>query len=130
MGVPSPPGAGPAEAARALGENVLALAGARMELFALELKEEAERRKRQLILAFIAAVFLFACLLLLAFVVVVAFWDTWRMGAIAGVTLVYLAVGAWALLRLRVLLHDNPPAFSATLAEFRNDLDMLRGRDG
>ena len=119
MDRPPSSGAGPRDAARALGQTVLALLRARMELIGVELGEEAERRKLQLLLGVVAAVFLFAGL----------FWDTWRVGAIATVTFAYLAIGAWALLRLRAVLRDNPPPFSATLAEFRNDLDMLKGHD-
>lgn len=117
------------DSARALGRSLLALARARVELIGVELGEEAERRKHQLFLGLVAAVFLFAGLILVAFLVVVLFWDTWRVGAIVSVTLAYLAVGTWALLRLRAALRDNPPAFSATLAEFRHDLEMLRGDD-
>jgi uncharacterized membrane protein YqjE len=126
---PPSSGAGPWDAARALGQTALALLRARVELVGVELGEEAERRKRQLLLGVVAAVFLFAGLILVAFLVVVLFWDTWRVGAIATVTFAYLAIGAWALLRLRAALRDSPPPFSATLAEFRNDLDMLKGHD-
>jgi uncharacterized membrane protein YqjE len=65
---------------------------------------------------------------MLSFLVVVLFWDTHRLAGIAAVTLVHSGIGAWAILRFRVILHDSPPPFSATLAEFRKDLDMLRGR--
>ncbi|MGE0358042.1 MAG: phage holin family protein [Burkholderiales bacterium] len=125
-----PPGeAGPLDSARALGSSFLALLGTRVELAALEFKEEAARRKRLAVLALVAAVFLGVALVLLAFLVVVFFWDTHRLAAIAGVTLAYAAVGAGAFLRLRAVLKDSPPPFSATLEEFRRDLDMVRGSD-
>lgn len=125
-----PPGeAGPLDSARALGASFLALLGTRVELAALEFKEEAARRKRLAALALVAAVFLGVALILLAFLVVVFFWDAHRIAAIAGVTLAYAAVGAGAFLRLRAILRDSPPPFSATLEEFRRDLDMVRGSD-
>ena len=80
-------------------------------------------------LAFVAAAFLFAGLLLVAFFVVAVFWDTWRLQAIAAVTL-----GIFRDRRMGLAAHprapcDSPPAFSATLQEFENDIAMLKGRD-
>jgi uncharacterized membrane protein YqjE len=75
-------------------------------------------------------VFLACALLLAAFLVAVVFWDTHRIPAIAAVTLVYAGIGAFAFLRFRAVVRDSPPPFGATLGEFRNDLDMIRGRDG
>jgi len=120
---------GPVGSARALGATLLALLRVRVELVAVELKEEAERRKRMVMLGFVAVLFLTLSLLLVAFLVVVLFWDTYRMAAISGVTLVYVAIGAWALLRFREAVRDSPPPFSASLEEFQKDLDLLRGRD-
>jgi len=59
----------------------------------------------------------------------VLFWDSHRLSAIAVVTLAYFAIGATAFVRFREILVKGPPAFSATLREFENDLDMLRGAD-
>jgi uncharacterized membrane protein YqjE len=113
---------------RDLGGTLLALIRTRVELIATELAEEKERRKEMLILAVVAALFLALGLLLLAFFVVVVFWDSYRLAATAGVTLLYLGIGAWALSRLRTLARDSPPTFAATLAEFENDAELLRGR--
>ncbi len=129
MDEPPPEAAGPVEAARALGSSILALLRARLELVGVELAEEAERRKRMLLLVGVAAVFLAQGLLLFAFFVVVFFWDTYRLLAIGGVTLAYTGIGIAAVVRLRAAVRDSPPPFSATLAEFRNDLDMIRGHD-
>ncbi len=126
---PPPSGTGPLDSARALGSSVLALLSARAELASIELKEEAERRKRLTVLAVVAVLFLGTGLLLLAFLVVVIFWDTHRIAAISALTLTYTLVGALAFARFRAILRDSPPPFSATLDEFRNDLEMLRGHD-
>jgi uncharacterized membrane protein YqjE len=112
-----------------MGATLLALLRVRVELVGVELKEEAERRKHMLVLALVAAFFLASGLLLAAFLVVVLFWDSYRLPAIAGVTLVYSGIGAWAFLRFRNILANSPPAFSATLKEFRKDLDFLQGHD-
>lgn len=129
MDAPPPDAAGPLQAARALGASLLALAGVRLELVCLEIREASERSKRLLVLGLAAALFLGSGLLLFAFLVVVLFWDTYRLPAIVAVTLVYSGIGAWALHRLRTIVRDSPPPFSATLGELRGDLDMIRGSD-
>jgi uncharacterized membrane protein YqjE len=101
---------------------------ARVELIGIEFREEAEFRKRLILLAAVAALFVGLGLLLLAFLIVVLFWDSYRLPAIAGVTLFYCGIGTWAILRFRQLVRDSPSPFSATLAEFRKDIEMLRGR--
>jgi len=126
---PSTGAAGPLGSVRAMGASLVALLGTRVELAAIELKEESERRKRLLVLALVAVLFLGAGLAALAVLVVVLFWESARVSAIAGVCIVYTAIGAWALARFRAILRDSPPPFSATLAEFRKDLDMVRGSD-
>lgn len=125
-----PPGTGPVGSARALGATVLDLLSTRAELASIELKEEAERRKRLAVLALVAVLFIGSGLVLAAVLVVVLFWDTHRVAAIAALTLAYSAIGAWALLRLLTILRESPAPFSATLEEFRKDLDMIRGTDG
>jgi uncharacterized membrane protein YqjE len=102
----------------------------RAELVAVELEEESARLKRLLLFGAVAGVFGLAAFLLVAFLVVVVFWDSYRIAALAGVTLVYGLVGAWALVRIRDMAASRPPPFAATLAEFRKDLEMFRGRDG
>jgi uncharacterized membrane protein YqjE len=125
-----PQSGGPGSPAQALRKDLVALVQLRAELIAVELEEEAASRKRQLLLGVIAGVFALATLLLVAFLVVVVFWDTHRVGALAGVTLAYALAGAWAVLRLRDVTMNRPPPFAATLAEFRKDLEIFRGRDG
>ncbi|HEX7403385.1 MAG TPA: phage holin family protein [Usitatibacter sp.] len=120
---------GPLDSLRALGATFLALIGTRAELLVVELREEGERRKEMLVLAGVAAVFLALGLLLVAFFVVVLFWDTHRIVATAAVTLTYLGIGAGALARLRQKARSSPPPFEATLAEFAKDLEMLKKRD-
>lgn len=114
---------------RAAGATAMSLLRLRLELAAIELKEGTEQRRQVLVLGGIAAVFLAVSLLLLAVLVVVFFWDTQRMAALCGVTLVYAGIGTWAYLRFREMIRQMPPPFSVTLDEFRKDLDLLRGND-
>lgn len=120
---------GPAGPARALGADLAALLKLRAELVGVELEEIVARRKRLFLLGGLAALFGAVALLLVAFLVVVLAWDTHRVAAIAGVTVLYGAVSAGAFARFREVARDAPAPFSATLAEFRKDLEMLRGND-
>lgn len=114
---------------RNLGATTLALIRTRVELVATEFAEEKERRKEMLILAVVGALFLALGLLLVAFFVVVLFWHNYRLLATGVVTLAYLGIGAWALVKLRRKIRESPPPFAATLAEFENDLELLKKRD-
>jgi uncharacterized membrane protein YqjE len=119
---------GPLDSLRALGATLADAAGTRIELALVEFREASERRKEQLVLAVTGAVFLLMGLLLAAFFVVVFFWDTHRLLAIGGVTILYLGIAGWAFLALRGKLRDAPPPFEATLRELKADGEMLRGR--
>lgn len=129
MAPSSPSGTGLSGSLRALGATLLGLVCARVELITVELQEERARAGQKLVLGVLAALFLAMGMLLAAFLVVVLFWETQRMLAAGGITLLYLGIGGWALLRLRQMNHNNPPPFSATMSEFADDLRMLRGRD-
>lgn len=112
-----------------LTRSLLALLRTRAELLAIELQEEKERRKEMLILAVLGALFLALGVQLLAFLVVVVFWDTYRIAAIAGVTALYLGIAAWAFLRLRYKWRDSPSPFAASLQEIAKDMDAMQGGD-
>ena len=99
----------------------------RIELALVELREEGERRKELVVLAAVAGLFVALALLLAAFFVVVLFWDTHRLAAIAGVTLVYLGIGVAAFMRMREQARSAPPPFEATLRELAADREMLKG---
>ena len=115
------------ETLRSLVTNLLALVLTRAELVAVELQEERARAERKLVFLALAALSFAIGLLLASLLVVVLFWDTHRALAAGGVSLLYLGIGAWALLRLRQMGHDSPHPFAATTAEFASDLSALRG---
>ena len=115
---------------RALGATLLDVAGTRAELALVEFREQAEQRKALIVLAVAGGVFLAMGLLLAAFLVVVLFWDTYRLAAIAGVTLLYLGLAAAAFLRMRAKAAAMPPPFEATLRELAADREALKGKHG
>jgi uncharacterized membrane protein YqjE len=113
-------------ALRAVGATLGEMFRVRGALFEVELREEVGRRKRTLLLAALGFAFLHTALLLLSVFVAVVFWDTHRVAAIGGMTVLYLALGAAALIRLRVEAAASPSPFAATLAELDRDLSGLR----
>lgn len=125
------PGAGPGPTAslRALGATLLELVATRAELALVELREQGERRSGELVLAIAGGLFLVMGLLLAALFVVAVFWDTHRLAAIAGMTLLYLGIGVAAFARLRAKRRAGPAPFEATLRELSLDRELLRTRD-
>lgn len=109
-----------------MGASALELLRARVELIAIEWQEEQERGKDILILTAVGGLLLALSLLLLAFLIVVYCWDTYRLQAIFGVTALYFGGGVWSLLQVKKKLRNRPPAFAASLQEFANDAQLLR----
>jgi uncharacterized membrane protein YqjE len=120
--------AGLAAALRSLGATLTGLVATRVELAVVELREEGERRKAMLVLASTAGAFLFVALLLATLFVLAVYWDTHRLAAIGSMTLLYLALGLGAIVRMRVLAANAPPPFEATLRELATDRELLGGR--
>jgi len=112
---------------RALAASFLGLVRTRVELAVVELQEEGERKKAMLVLAAAAGVFLTLGALLFAIFVIVCFWDTHRVAAAGVMTLLYLAIGAYSVMRLKQSTAASPPPFAATLEELKRDVDALRG---
>jgi uncharacterized membrane protein YqjE len=123
------PGPGPAAGLRGAlaraGAATIELVRTRIELAALEFTEERERAKRAIVLAVVGGVFLGFAVMSASALVVVVFWDTHRVLAIAGVTAFHALVGGAALGRLRAAQRSAPQPFAATLAELERDRDWL-----
>jgi len=120
------PAKGLLEALRAFGCTLNEIVRVRGSLFAVELREEVERRKQLLILAALGFAFLHMALLVTTFFVAALFWDTHRVAAVGAMAIIYLACGAATLIRLRATIAANPDPFTATLGELRRDLAELR----
>ena len=111
---------------RAVLVTVLGIAGTRFELLGIEFAEERERLVALAITGFAAALALSFAALMLTLFCVVLFWDSHRLVVIGGFTLLYFAVGAWSVARLRAQLDAHPALFAATVAELEKDRDTLR----
>ena len=126
------PAAGLRRALSRVGVAAIELVRTRIELATLEFSEQRERAKLNVILAFVAGTFLAFAVLCASALVVIIFWESHRVMAIAAVTAVHLVIGVGALLRLRAAERAAPPPFQATLAELERDRQWLAGemRDG
>ena len=109
------------------GGALVELLRTRIELAALEFAEQREHAKGALVLVAIAGVFLAFAVLSASALVVILFWDTHRVAAIAGVTIFHAAVGVIALTRLQAFQRNAPKPFAATLAELEHDREWLTG---
>jgi len=103
------------------GASLLGLVRTRLELASVEYLEARERTVSQLFLTAVAVISFAFALLMASALVVVLFWDTHRIAALAAVTLVYVAIGAGAWWRLKVDARCASTPFEATLAELERD---------
>jgi uncharacterized membrane protein YqjE len=114
--------------------SALALAHTRAELASVEFAEERQRLKRASMMIAGAVFMLSFAVLGVATWIVVYFWDTNRLTAIAVVTLVFVLAGALLLWRNSALEREAPKPFSATLAELSKDrswiMDHEEGKTG
>lgn len=124
---PAPPGGGLRAALARTAAAAIELLRTRVELAAIELAEQGERAKMSILLLVIAATFFAFAVLCASALVVLIFWDTYRIAAIAAVTAVHVVIGVAALLRLRSIRRDASPPFHATLAELERDRRWLAG---
>jgi len=125
---PRPAAPGVLEALKAIGatlEDTVRLRGA---LFALELREEAARRKSRLVLAVAAGILLHTALLLATALVAVVLWDTHRVAAIAVMAALYFTGGAALLVFLRAKAAASPDPFAGTLRALDRDAATLRSQ--
>jgi uncharacterized membrane protein YqjE len=121
----SPPTEGLRAAATRLAESVVALLSTRLQLASVEFAEERERTStRLMLLGGALASFALAAVFASAFVVVL-FWDTHRLLAIAAVAIVYAVGGIVLLGRVRAIGRDAPTPFAASLAELDKDREWF-----
>lgn len=111
---------------RGLAGGLLHAAHQRLDLFALELREE-KLRATQLFIWLSAAVFAGALAVTFASVTLVyLFWETARLAVLIGLTVFY-AAGCYVAVRgYRRCAGRHPKPFEGTLAELRSDRACIR----
>lgn len=123
---------GPAERLLRLGGQLLSLfieAGrTRLELLAVEVAAERRRAVEMLALGFLFGIALLLGLAFGSFLIIACFWETHRLAAIAGVSLVYGLIVLVTALRLRRLFVEAPMPFANTRDTLGRDIAALRSR--
>ena len=109
----------------ALAATLVAIAHTRLDLLSLDLEEEREHLLSLLALSLSALFFLGIGVLLATLLVMVAFWETYRLPVLAVLTGMFLAAGitTW-----RIALHKaktKPRLFAASMSELLKDRQQL-----
>lgn len=106
--------------------TMAAMAATRFELAAVEVQEEARSLLRSLAWTVLAACLAAGAVLLAAVFVILLFWDSYPLQAVAGMAVVLGVAAAIVFARVRASLDARPALLSATMAELRSDIDLLR----
>lgn len=114
-------------ALRQFGANLVDLLRTRIELATIELQEGTHRLFGYLAWAAAAAVLGLFTLALAVLFVLVLFWDTHRLAAVGGMTVLFAVGSLVAVSKLRAGLAARPPFLPATLGELRKDAAALKG---
>lgn len=113
---------------RNLAATLIALLQTRLELLVTEIEEE-RLRLLQLLFWAAGALLLFAIgALLSTLLVVVLFWDSHRIAAIAVLAALFLGAGAVMAIGVRSRLQARSRLFSTSLGELAKDKDHLTSR--
>lgn len=113
---------------RNLGQTLVALLHNRLELLSTDIEEQGWRLQQMLLLALAAGFCLAVTALLAVTFVVVLFWESYRLWAIGGLFMVFLAVGAGLVVALAARARERPRMFATVLDEIARDRDSLSDR--
>jgi uncharacterized membrane protein YqjE len=122
------PAAGLFDSARNLFASVVTIVQTRLDLLTIEVQEEVQRAAVLLIWAFIGLLSGLMALLLGAFTVIFAFWETYRVAAALSVTGFFLIIAVAAILVLTSKIRSKPRILDATRSELEQDRDRLRSK--
>ncbi len=123
-----PRSAGLLASLRGLLLSALALAENRLALLSNELEEQKLRLVQGLVMAVAGLFVLGVGLVLFAGFVLLLFWESYRLPALAALTLGFLGAGVWLLASARRRLRSKGGPFGVTLAELRADRAAVEGR--
>ena len=120
-----PPGLG---TARRLADNALAAVQTRIELFALELREEKTSALELLIWVCTALFFGMMAVITIIATIIILFPPDARIYATGGFALLFTIGAIWAYTRMRSRLKNQDVPFNDTINEFKRDREWLQPR--
>lgn len=114
-------------AAGRIAASVLDMAHTRLELATLEVQEEWQRMLAYLAATLMAVLLAAGALMLAALFVILLFWDSHRLRAVAALAALFALLGAGIWLKARSAFATRPPLLSTTLAELKSDIEFVTG---
>jgi uncharacterized membrane protein YqjE len=109
-----------------IASTLVAMVGTRLELAAVEFQEDARRLLGYLAWALLAVFLAAGAAMLVALFVILLFWDTYRLQAVAGMAAVLGIAALLIVSNVRSKLNAQTPLFADTLAELRKDVEYIR----
>ncbi|MCM1128453.1 MAG: phage holin family protein [Alistipes senegalensis] len=105
--------------------TLLAIFQTRVELFSVELQEGAQRLLLSLVLALVALFCFITAVFLAVLLVIVLFWDGYRLWAIGGLMVFFGAAAVLIGLGVRSRLRQGPGLLAFTRAEIAKDIERF-----
>ncbi len=109
-----------------IGATMLDMVQTRLELAAIEMEEESQRLLGYFALVLLSMVLFGVAMLLLAFTIILLFWDSYRLQAALGLAVLFGAGAALAGIKLRARFATRPRLLAATVGELNKDINFIR----
>lgn len=109
-----------------LGATLVDMVHTRLELAAVEVEEETQRMLGYLLFALLALILFGVAFLLLAFLVIVLFWDTHRVAAVGSMAALFGVAGAVIAMKVKSGFDNKPRLLQNTIEELRKDIAYAR----
>jgi uncharacterized membrane protein YqjE len=109
-----------------LGSTLVDMVHTRLELAAVEVEEESQRMLGYLLFGLLSLILFGVAFLLLAFLVIVLFWDTHRVAAVGGMAALFAAAGAIIAIKVKAGFDSKPRLLQNTIEELRKDIAYVR----
>lgn len=116
------------ESLKTLSVSLVGIVHTRLELLSTDIAEEREHLITLLVLALVALFCLGVGVVLLAILIVVFFWESHRLQALAGLTGLFLAAAAGVGWLAMYKIRTKPRLFEASLAELSKDRQQLTSK--
>lgn len=120
-----PESTGLMESLKRLVSTLLTIVQTRLGLLSNELEEERLRIRQIILLGIIAAFFLGLSIILLAALLVVVFWENYRIPVLGCLAVSFLIAGLFALKELYRVEKERSRLFSDSLSELSKDIERL-----
>jgi len=113
------------DSVKSLAATLLGMGQTRLELLSTELEEERAWLTAMMVWVLIAMFFAALAIVLATILVVIVFWDSYRLQAISVLIFLFIAASAIAWRVVFTMSRKKPRLFSASLAEIAKDRELL-----